>query len=225
MSQQKPATEAPQPSNFLAELRSGEAGDTPIITSSGSGKKVNVQTLVVVGVIIASVGLLYAMRRHGMGAGMTFETVMIDYNWDNSSPSSLAHQRRVLADLARSGEQVQAPVEQLPKNPFMLELASAPADLRTETPIAWDPSADARRLALQSQVREKEILSELSALELHSVMGGRVPLARIGSKLYQIGDQVGGLFKIAAIHGRTVDLEADGRLYSLSIAEPEVERP
>ncbi|MCC6659915.1 MAG: hypothetical protein IT437_03415 [Phycisphaerales bacterium] len=205
-------------SNFLAEMRGGESGtETPMVLSA-PGRKVNVQTLVVVGVVVASAGLLYAMRLHGMGAGMKFDSlVKIDYDWTKSGQLSESQQRAVLADLARSHTSVEPLVEHLPKNPFSLDL-DAPAS--TAPIVSADPNADARRLALQRQVREKEILSQLAGLQLNSVMEGRVPLARIGTRMYRVGDKVGENFTLSAVHGRTVDLEADGKLYALSIEAP-----
>lgn len=206
-------------SNFLAEMRGGEGGgDAPMMISSPRGRKVNVQTLVVVGVVVASAGLLYAMRLHGMGAGMKFDGLAkIDYDW--TKPQNEGHQKQVLADLARSGKGVEPLVEHLPKNPFSLDL-----DAPSSTPVALtDPNAAARRSELERQVREKEVLSALSTLQLNSVMEGRVPLARIGTRIYRIGDTVGEHFVLRAVHGRTVDLEADGRVYALSIEEPVIQ--
>jgi hypothetical protein len=209
-------------SNFLAEMRGGESGgDTPIVLSA-PGRKVNVQTLVVVGVVVASAGLLYAMRLHGMGAGMKFDGLAkIDYDWTRAGQQSESHEKQVLADLARSGQSVDPLVDHLPKNPFSLDL-DAPAS--TPTPVASiDPNAAARRAELERQVREKELISKLATLQLNSVMEGRVPLARIGTRLYRLGDKVADDFKVVGVHGRTVELEADGKVYSLSIEEPVIQ--
>jgi hypothetical protein len=206
----------PAPSgNFLAELRGGEAGETQILGGAAPRNKVSLQTLVVVGVIVASAGMLYAMRRYGMGAGMRFETIKIDYNWDKASPLTAAQQRRVLDELARSGTPIQPPVDHLPKNPFVLDVAPGP--------VARASGPTPELLAeIQRQMREKEVLSALSALQLNSVMEGRVPLARIDGRLYRIGDRVANLFTVAAIHGRSAELEADGKTYSISLVEPEI---
>lgn len=207
-------------SNFLAEMRGGEGGgDTPMVLSV-PGRKVNVQTLVVVGVVVASAGLLYAMRLHGMGAGMKFDGLAkIDYDWTKAGQQSETHQKQVLADLARSGQGVEPLVDHLPKNPFSLDL-NAPV---TQPVATTDPNASARRAELERQVREKELISKLASLQLNSVMEGRVPLARIGTRLYRLGDRVADDFKVVGVHGRTVELEADGKVYSLSIEEPVIQ--
>jgi hypothetical protein len=214
-----PERESAGAASFLAELRGGDAApETPVLPGVVSRRRVNVQTLVVAAVIAASAGLLYAMRRHGMGAGMTFQTLNIEYDWERIGSVSRAHQQRVLEDLARSGEPVKPPVEHLPKNPFRLDLQTAVAVVPGQT---TDPGAESARLAeLNRQVREKELRSALATVHLQSTMGGRVPLARVNGKLVKVGDIVAGLFTVRAIHDRTVELEADGKVFAVIMDGP-----
>lgn len=218
----RPEPEAPQPGNILAEIR---GGDAPVLAETGFAgaapkRKFNVQTIILVVVIAASAGMLYAMRRHGMGAGFTFQTVKIDYEWDSISPLTVAKQQRVLDDLARSGQPIKAPVDQLPKNPFVLDLSVAAPVVDPDVP-AVDPGAEAARMAeLNRKIREREIQTALATVQLQSVMDGRVPIARINGTFVRVGDTVADVFTVQAIHGRTVELAVDDRVFAVSMDDP-----
>jgi hypothetical protein len=86
-----------------------------------------------------------------------------------------------------------------------------------------NPEAEARRLAeMARRDREQRALGITQALEgvvLHGVMAGRIPLARVNGETVQVGDRVAEFFTVAAIHGRSIDLEADGQVYSVEMAD------
>lgn len=61
----------------------------------------------------------------------------------------------------------------------------------------------------------------MSQLKLHSVVGGRVPVARLGDQTVKVGDVVLELFTVTAIGGRSVALTVDGETYNLVMDEGE----
>ena len=62
------------------------------------------------------------------------------------------------------------------------------------------------------------IQQTIDGLKIQSIMGGRVPLAKISNETYTVGDIVAELFKIVAIEGRTVTLvTADGEEFQLTL--------
>lgn len=214
-------SDAPTSGNILAELRGGEA---PVLAEGSFGgsapaRRYNLQTIILVVVVAASAGMLYAMRRHGMGAGFTFQTVKIDYEWDHLSPVNQAQQQRVLDDLARSGQPIKVTVAQLPKNPFVLDLSVAVPVMDPGHVV--DPNAEAARLAeINRKIREREIQNALATVQLQSVMDGRVPIARVNGRFVRVGDTVADVFTVRAIHGRTVELAVDDRVFAVSMEEP-----
>ncbi len=212
--------------NFLAELRSG-APESEFSVPAGPvrRRRFSVQSLIVGAVVVASIGLLYVMRLTGMGSGMTFETVKIDYQLDGPHGVNAAEQRRILADLERSGTPMQIPAEKLDKNPFELRLDVAVTPT-TSVPAREAPDQRAIERMMAELEREKRaardaaISEALARLELHGVMLGRVPLARINGATVRPGDPVANVFVVRAIHNRTVELSVDGRVFALTMGDP-----
>jgi len=73
---------------------------------------------------------------------------------------------------------------------------------------------EARRLA-ELQARLAKVQSEFNKLELNSVLGGSMPIARISGEAVRVGDKIGDYFTVVAIHGRSVELSAEGEIYTL----------
>lgn len=182
-------------------------------------RRFSLQTAVTVLVVVASAAALYGMRRYGMGAGMTFAGVPIDYPLDKPAHST-ADQQRILSTLERRGMVDQVPPEELHKNPFALETGDA-APPPTEVPD--DGSAAARRASEAAEqaraARTAQVEQAFGALRLNSIMMGATPLARIGEELVREGDTVAGLFTVAKILERSVELRADGVTYTLVLGE------
>lgn len=211
-----PQSEAPGTGNLLAEMRSGEAGaDVPPPVVLKPRRKLKVQNVIVAVVIVVSIVALYAMRRYGMGAGFTFSVTPIDYQIDGQSGRLTPEQRRILRDLQLGNEPIRLAMAQLRKNPF--RLTTEEVEVFTPGPVTPGNDAEAERA--------QQIASVLSRLELNSVMLGRIPLARINARIYKVNDTVEGLFTIKAIHDRTVELEAGGKVFALTIGEPENKNP
>jgi hypothetical protein len=215
MSSKNPAPQATEESgdnrSILTDLRAG--GEQSVMPDLGgvnpsapkSKFKVHSQTLVIALVLAASGASLYTMRKQGMGSGIDFKNVKVDYDVDKKGPATNdAQQQRVLAELARSQNPPQVAMEKIQKNPFQL-------DPQTGVPQALpaiDPAALGRAL------REKEIEERQTAIR-NAVTSVEV----INGKMTREGDIIAEVLKVKTIHDRSVDLEADGKVYTVNMSE------
>jgi len=169
-------------------------------------------------VVAVSGGLLYGMRQVGLGVGLDLRLPTIDYPVDAAEAVVVRDERhqRIMDDLATSESILQVPLDNLQRNPFRLD--SAPAEIVAEP--GEDPEATAARIAAERErQRRQEIKRTLDAIEVNSVLTGAVPLARINGKPVRIGERVADVFVVRAIYGRTVELEADGRVYRKTMGQ------
>lgn len=227
MSSKPPANAAPDAGDdrsILSDLKSGgEQSVMPDLggvnpSASKSKYKVHSQTLVIALVLAASGASLYTMRKQGMGSGIIFTKIKVDYDVDKKGrPANEAQEQRILSDLERSQSPPQALLEKIQKNPFQL-------DQQTVGGHASAPSIDP--LALGKALREKElaeraelIRNAVTAIEVNSIMDGPVPLARINGKIAREGDAIGEFLTLKAIHDRSVDVEADGKVFTINMSE------
>jgi hypothetical protein len=190
---------------ILSDLKGSEEAAAMGDLSLGARPKrrLSMQTLVLVLVLVASAGALYLMRRQGMEGGMKFKTPAIAHELDKAPPSSTS-EVRILADLAKSSMPQRDAEARLQKNPFLL-------DGPVEGGTAAVPNLDAER---QSMIKDR-----LSGIHLNGVMEGPTPLARLNDRLVRVGDIVEDVFLVAQIHDRSVDLIADGHTYSVNMGE------
>lgn len=217
-----PEIETAVTGSLLAQMRGG-GGDPGVDPEPEVGARrqrpVRVQTVVVALVVAASAGALYMMRRQGMAAGVNFEkTPVIEYALDQPPPRATAEHKRILADLARSGTPTQVPAEALPKNPFQLDVET--------TEGAAAPTGEERWLAEQERLREAkraELRAAVATLQLHSVMNGRTPVAIVSGQTVRVGDVIAEKFTVAMISGRSIDLQAEDLLFTLTVGESEVQ--
>lgn len=197
------------------------ASTPPESLHTGAARFVPRQTMIIVIVVVCTALMLTAMRRYGMGSGMTFaEHVKIDYDLDQRKIVGGEEEQKILSDLERSGQPVQIPPEAVRKNPFELGLEEPAAVVASgDAPIRVDTEslrrAEEARRAKES--REKQIESAYRGLALHGVMAGRVPIARINGATVRVGDSVGEFFKVTKIERDRVELEADGGVFTLSM--------
>lgn len=214
-------------SGFLAGIAGSgmaddEAAPTGLDLSTAKGKRrISMTNMVMVIILVVSAGSLWMMRKQGKGAGMTFQVTKIDYDIEKAAKND-RDQQRLLAELARTGLGVQVQAERISKNPFQLD-----TDTSTPAPVI-DSEADRRRRAEQDRERrEREMALRLAGLQLNGVLGGSVPLARIGGQTVRVGDTVSEMFVVLAIHAdtRTVDLQMDGELFTLTMTEGVTRRP
>ncbi|MFN7430836.1 MAG: hypothetical protein ACK5TP_09670, partial [bacterium] len=52
----------------------------------------------------------------------------------------------------------------------------------------------------------------------NSVMAGGRPVARINGRLVRVGDKLDEVFRVAAITGRGVQIQADGHVFILELS-------
>jgi hypothetical protein len=225
--------EQPAAGGLLAELAGaeptapGEAetiGGIPELSTGRTARRISLTNMVIALVLVVSTSSLYLMRKQGKGAGMTFQVTKIDYELDQAAKAN-AEQQRILAELVRTSAPRQIPADRIHKNPFIIEGHGT-------SPGVFDPELERQRMAEQErterQRRQQEIKSRAGSLELNGVMGGPVPLARISGRTVRVGDTVADLFVVAAIHQRSVDLLADGEMFTLEMIEsgqPQPRRP
>jgi hypothetical protein len=193
-------------------------------TEAPSKPRIPMQVVFVGALLLAAAGALMAMRKYGM-AMTALGDIKIDYDYTKGSGAGDHH--RILQDLEESNVAQQVPAEEVQKNPFsMVESKLALAPAADTTPSSTEPGlSPEERLARQQeekrrqeeQARQQEILSKLASLQIHGIMTGDSPVARIGDETVRVGDTVAGMFTVAAIEGRSVTLEADGKTYSLSL--------
>jgi len=206
-------------SSFLSEIRSGGVGadGAPLPESTSPPRfRVSGPTALVLVVAAVGIGALLGMRKL-TSPGAAMATVNIDYTPGQRGVAD-AH-KRLVEVLDRSTTPVQVPTDQIKKNPF--QFATAPT---TATPIAKggeDAEAAAIRMrAAELAARQKKIVDALGTLKVNGVMQGSVPVARVNGEMVRIGDTIAeGLFTVAAIGGRGVTLQADGREYELAMEE------
>ncbi len=211
----------PRGSSILSDLRGGAAEGAALVDAApslGVGK-VSVQTLIVVLVVTASVGILFMMRRQAMGAGINLNVAKIDYPLDKAPPAASVEQTRLLSELSRSTSPPQVPPERLQKNPFQLvSLASADALPEPTGPDAAAMAAAQARAAREERLRQ--VRTALDNVRVAGVMQGRVPLARINGRTVRVGDQVGEFFTVVEIKERSVVLQAEDAVHEVQMGDP-----
>jgi len=113
---------------------------------------------------------------------------------------------------------------QTPLDIALGELAKIPALIPTDQKVA-KPFEEIASAPLKPEDRtESNRLAKVAAdreaakkLELQSVMGGKVPLARIDGKFYRIGDLVNEKFIVRAIDHRSVTVEANTETFEIEM--------
>lgn len=171
--------------------------------------RVSAQTVILLVIAVVAGGLLFGMRSFGMGTTVDALTqVTIDYEPDQQAEALRKEAEEVIAELDRSQAPAQIPVAWIERNPFVLVETE---EEEVETAATTDqPDASAVAMA---RVRE-EVTRAMDRIELGSIVGGRVPVARVNGEMLQIGDKVDGVLTIQAIEGRIVEFKGDdGRVF------------
>ncbi len=187
-----------------------DSGLADLSDASGEGVKKSLPTNIIMMTMVVAVaaGSLYLMRTVGVRGGVAFTTPKIDYPVDGEGVVDDEAHQRVMEALRTSDDIVQVPLADLQRNPFLLDDSEEIPEI-AEAPT-YDLDAELRRKAEQ---RKLEISRTLESLEVNSIISGHVPIARINGVPVRIGDTI-AIFTVRAIHGRSVELEADGKLYS-----------
>lgn len=166
-------------------------------------------------VVVAASGALYGMRALGKSGKLTVLEIKIDYPVDGATKIATADHVHIMEDLRTTGSVHRVPLDEVQMNPFVwrgLEVVTA------ATGAARGLSPEEQRLR-EAQQRAKTIETAVARLSLNSIIGGRVPVARVSGQMVRVGDTVGEYFKVVHIGGREARLEADGRVYTLTLGE------
>lgn len=175
--------------------------------------------LVLLLVVAVAAGVLLGMRQMGMGPKLALADIKIDYPIEGPAPTAGADHERILADLQTGHGVKRVPPDMVQTNPFAWR-SLLPKDKPAAQP--QDPMDLSRR---QAEERRAKITDAAAQLVLNSLMGGRVPMARIDGQLVRVGDRVGEYFTVASIAGRTVELHADDQVFTLIMGEHENDAP
>lgn len=221
----RPGGETGESGSILAEIRGGGGGDAPETPRGRRARKYSGTTVLFGTVLVLSAASLFAMRKFGMNSGMTWAVQKIDYDAERALRGTDAEHQRILNDLSKSlalGQEHS--LDRLPKNPF---------ELATDVPKMLGPGMTPEQemaerlkrheddLRKRTEARKAELDKTLSGLELHSVLLGSSPLARINDRMYRVGDVIGEVFVLTAIQGRSVNLVADGKTFVVEMRNPE----
>lgn len=188
----------------------GVGADLP--TGSTAKQRVSNGTLVLLLTVVVAGGVLTMMRKYGLGTGLKLVDVRIDYPMDGPKPAEIAEHRKVIDALRTSAVAVQVPLTGVKKNPFTLALEQPAA---APTPGPARPAVN--QAELERQRRAQLIQTTFESLKLNSVLAGSIPVARINGENVREGDILKGVFTVTAIRGRSVDLVADGEVYTLTM--------
>lgn len=213
-----------QTTSFLSDIRGGGAAAAEESAAPRKRARLSGSTAMVFTGVLAGAGVLAAMRFFGLGPVGALAKVEVDYQAPDNSKAVAADHARVLSTLERSTAAVaaQTPADKLQKNPF--QLVTAQPTSGGEAPVD-DGKRAAELAAKQKAERRQKIDTVLSQLKLHSVVGGRVPVARLGDQTVKVGDTVSDLFTVTAIGGRSVALTVDGETFNLVMDEGESGKP
>jgi hypothetical protein len=107
----------------------------------------------------------------------------------------------------------QVPIEEIQKDPFEL----TPTEQVVIVPTRSDEEA---RRAERERQRQQQLRTEFSRLRLQTVMQGRMPVAIINGDFVRVGGAIGS-FTVRSIDGMTVELEADGQVFPLTMQDSE----
>ncbi len=208
-----------------AQLPEGQArpaltGETPAAAAPTPRRKTHTQTIVLGVILGVSACSIFAMRQYGMKSGVIDADFKVEYTKADSSKS--AQYERIMDDLNRA---------QRPLDVAMGELGLSPFSIITgdEKPTAQlggageNPMTPEQLRALEEQrrrdARKAELTAAAQAMNLQSVMDGRVPVARINGRTVRIGDVIENDFTVEQIGGRSITISAEGLTFQLTMGE------
>jgi len=209
----------------------GEMSEADLLNiDGGSGHgKIAQGTLLLFIVAVIGAGSLYAMRvtQSDLGSAAVSEDVeariaqvLARMASPNKADQPIAAQQESLQALFRDTStivamfaddptQQQIPIEYVQKNPFAIALPGSGKDGKGEVAVVpvRDRSEELRRRALET---------ELSRLELQTVMQSRNPVAVINGQLVQMGQSIGS-FTVTRIEGLWVELSSGNHVFRLEM--------
>jgi len=181
-------------------------------------RRIPTQPIVLIVVLGVSAALLGAMRQIGKQAAISQEEAVVasEFRIDQTLTERYEKAMNVLTG---AQDPLDVALLDFGRSPFAVRETALANGLQSTSPILPTAAVDSPELAAErARARTRaEIAAAASRLVLHSVMGGRKPLARIDDQTVAIGDEVGDHFTVAAIEGRTVTLEAGEDRFTLTM--------
>ena len=173
------------------------------------------QPLVIGLTVIVSAIALMGTRQIGMRSAIAFEGEQSTFDFQGDAQLQTRYER-LMADLGSAKDPLDVAFADFGNSPFAMREAIAPLQqaVVAKTLAGESPEEAARRT---SAARKTALLNEAGKLVLHSVMGGKLPLARINDETVTVGDTVAEYFTVAEIEGRNVTITADGEAFTLSM--------
>lgn len=180
--------------------------------------KLSSQTLMLAVLLVAGGGLVYGMRLLGVGPLKNIASATIpDYDMTKTGVSKTSEHKKALEDLNANHTETQVPADQVQKNPFKLaDSLSKQPQIGQEDTTGKQSAERARR---DAEMRKRKIADAMSQLKVNSILGGSNPVARINGEFVRVGEVVNDVFTVTAIHGRSVDLQVDNQVISLTMDE------
>jgi hypothetical protein len=206
-------SDADAPVFRLDSLAPGADHDGVAPLPAQSGAKVSHAAIFFAVLVVVGGGLLFAMRKVGINPMSAIANMKEpDVDLTKTGKAGVDH-HRVLRDLSESTVKGQVPIEQVQKNPF--EIPEVAAQSTDDSEVTRRRKEDQERK--DAEGRRQHILNALASLKVHGILGGSTPVARINDEAVRIGDTVADYFIVKAIHGRSVELECDGTVHTISI--------
>ncbi len=217
---EEPGSDSSSPPEGAADVL-GSPGVAGATTAPVRRKRMSRSTLLMVVTVAISGAAIGGMRYLARGPRSSSAAVRIDYDIEKAKGGANDH-KKVLAELATT-QAAQVPPEQVQRNPFMMagaleemEVGGPPTD-DTQARSEKAARAEAEKARKEAEDRQRSIETAFNELNLHSVMGGPTPVARISGQTVKVGDTVGNYFKVLTIQGRTVTLQADSQTFTLGM--------
>lgn len=183
--------------------------------ASPVAKRVSTQMVALVLVLVLGGGLLWGMRKLGIGPLNHFAGAsMPDYDMSQLGTNKTADHKRILDELTANYSKTQVPLDQVQRNPFRLADGLSKPEVKPGEDPAKVTAEQQKRIALQ---RKDKVKAALANLKLNGVLGGSTPVARISGDAVRIGETVGDYFTVKAIHGRSVELTCENEVYTLTM--------
>lgn len=169
--------------------------------------------------VVAGATILFFMRQIGIGPMASLASVKApDYDVTKDLKGKTGDHRRVLKDLSESSVKTQVPIDQVQKNPFKLLDMVAPNSTPGDDSEAV-ALARAERAKRDAEARRRQVESVLATLKVHAILGGNGPnpVARINDDAVRVGDTIEDLLTVKSMKDRSVELECDGQVYTISL--------
>ena len=185
---------------------------------------VTTQPVVLALVLFVSIAMLLAMRSYGVRSGINFKSSTVDYSHEASADQTNRFER-IMQDLARVQNPLDVRMTSIGKDPFTKEAANKRVTVEPTTlddlPVtpAGQVESEEVKAARVRALEKVDLLAKVGRYQLHSVMTGKRPLARIDDLTVEMGDVIDEMFTVVNIDKRSVVLSAKGHQFTLMMEQ------